>query len=401
MSTISFSKNVYLLETLQVNLDETATREGIYVVRSIFNVAKEAILALGQGKLNHFDPLCSDQACQIRAIIIAMLAKVILENKDPLNKLENALKDNMAKLQKRFKDMNLPGFKLEGSLRDNVLDCDILLPETLGYFVQCALLTVTKQKHIKKALCLCHSSVVETYKEKSQPTNARISVSSKTIRYSKIDEALLDIVEKTKIKVAEVSCKYLISQLEGQVIANKKVLKEVNGRVELPCILSIGGALMLAAKNKIPLLIKSIKASHLLELKQKESTDVQLLYSIELGKDRLQAKLMPSTEIKETQPLFVIEGQRYVKDESTQDYTTRLMDADIIDVILLNAARHSQYSKVERDKELVIEEDSEIKKLVSDLTNLTIEADKKGCSIVNQNLFRILHIYCSTIKGEK
>ncbi len=403
MSNISFSKNVSLLESLQVNLDETATREGIYVVRSLIKVAKEAILGLVQGKLNQFDALCSDMACQVRAIRIALLAKQLLANKDLLNQIATALQDMMKKLHLRFQKMNLVGFKLKGSLKDNVSDCDVLIPEELIYFVRCALLTITKQEHPIKVCCPCHKQLVEMSKDKSQPAFARISVSSKSIRSSKIDADLLTIIEKTKAIVSEISCKEMISQLQGHVLTNKKLMKEinVNKRVELPCFLTVQGALQIASEKNIRLLIKSMKASHTVLLKKKDPVDVQLLYSLTSIQGQITSKLISLEDVEEEEPLIVIEGQRYGKEETTQEYAKRLTEANIVDVILQNAARHNQYSDEKGDKELVLEEDSDIKNLVTHLTNLSIEADKNGCSMVDQSLFRIVHIYSNTLKGEK
>ncbi len=388
-------------------MQEIATKEGFYMIKNLLNLAKDAVYSLQKGELSKFDAHVSDQSCQNRAIIVSLIAQKVLEQSSCLNELAQTLQHKIVSVQDKLNKLNQAAKGLTLSL-DKEIDSgkfDITVPDSIAYMIKCFLLHKAKAVHTTKSDCSCHKERITKFYERTEIGALLKATPPKSA--SLLTEKIKAIIEKTKSEIAETSCHEIIHcmkkipSFEGAGVELVQLLQMSNEKIVMPCFLSMQAVLHISGANSIPILLKMKQASHRDENFQ-DPFNSAILYKIQNGLSDLSGESIEAVPVEESHvamdvPVLVIEGQRFQNvPEPKEEHLSRLLKSNFIDLCLMNAAQHAQYSDSSLDETLL-----QAPLLQEKIQKIALEAHVKGCSFENQSLMRINHIYCSTLKYEK
>lgn len=347
----------------------------------VLKIAKEAIDHLTQGRYHEFDPLGSDCGCQIRALKIAKIAR------RPDLKLLCVATRQAIKVQ-MLHITNIMNGEPKIVKRHSFQSCvdefgiDVQVPDDLLFVIEAHLLSRTK--HVDSTVhekCTACGEVVPTSRE---VTDCTMLASRK---YPTTESQLEQLVKHIKVDIAARSCAFIQKEAGGNPAFLGKNVRVIQGRQELPCAYSLSFAIKRAIEEKIPILLRVQRALHTVE-------DRVPVYDVNIV-------TQPHTPINS--PVMVIEGRRLVlpqAPESTSAYCTRLMSFSIELLTEMNAAQHDQYTD-EKFKGLdaiasLAESENEKRRLYA----LREKAEGTGCSLSNQSLLLMSHVFVSTIARE-
>lgn len=368
----------------------------------------EAVQAFRTHKLNKFDALVGENACHLRAAKMkdladqylnspkfqAEIAEVERNAQEILNQL--ILKTQMvmeaqdpSPIDFKKKKKRVPAISPLKFCEDHGLLQSI--SEDVSFLVKSFILTETKEVRISPERP--HQPEERTNElnlnrfivrlDGNHPDNASQSIFSK--------KKLSNLVRKIQKNFSALSINYLQEQAiflhdkEFVQILSKGIKKDPFGRVCAPCLYSMDILFQSIIEKKQHILVDIIRWTH---NGQKQVDRIKKLYVGDPANKRLK-----QIAIDEDQPLsvFVIVGNslREGQDQpSKQDYLAEFDSYPIEMILNANTAQHEQYPKGVQDEELLEGFHDQRKKA------LAAQAEVIGCSIKNQSLFAINHIYC-------
>ena len=382
----------------------------ITLMQNLLGEFQLALHCFQNNELNKFDAQVGETLCQIRAYKIYSLK----EHSFPeffyeLTDLQINLDKTIKKLELHAKEYQAL-LKLHKSQRPDYLRASITLRDFFSD-LGCVIPIHENALYIFISYFLCRFHIVDT---DNIPTS---------INYSKIAE-LLNLSRSYSKKLghfyqkslSEFSCKYifqLLSELSGKHDL-KHVLPQLyrqsdEGRMVLPCycVTEIIVLHMINTSANLVLLV---------DIKNEEGKE-RMAFCFKGSKDINNFELSPLAEANDNKPCVVMYGECVTTNVFFKEILQcELMALGIRQIILSNNAAHPQYSgetlkhfKDDPFRTLLDEEQNElpqadiplIENLSNELKQMKKLAENIGCTINNQGLFLLKHIYCHQINAYK
>lgn len=362
----------------------------------ICKILKEGLTFFRSGALANFDALVSDTACHIRAAVIASLYKRLSSDISFQKETKHCI-DTCVQACVLFQKQACQASSEMPIIKASLFDRSVgeLLSDSLGAVVtaECVLIAqaylLTKIRRVvdQEVLCGCCS--------KNQPGYKDVTDSGKLAGYfgKTPSDWVSELVVCSKQNVASMALQ-MLRRLSCTVLDEfnrfDRSIKMIDGRSVLACSVGMDAVIRSSLSQNIAVLLKVKKEAHLVERSPKDPFDVAILYRPD-GSGRL----VPDVSGSAVEPVIVVEALRsgpQVAQEPVDQYISRLLQFDFIELLRLNAAQHPQYTKAEMVDDPV-EQDM--------LTGLAQKAKAIGCSLDNQSLFCITHIFAETIGGRR
>lgn len=342
----------------------------------LLGIAQEACEMWEQKKFEYFDPVVGENACQIRAIKIALLAA---HNQLDIDRLKERITHNKEKTDRLIQILEM----LSGDKKNllNILEergIDVEITKDQSFIIQSYLLTLAK-KSIKPEMPLLRNDRAAPYE---------------LLRFGNITKRFLDnlvIETRTQLsadsvqfineKAIEIGDQYLQKMSSEEFI----VITENCPRYCIPNFYSFQVFVFLMSTNKVPLIVRCF-----LKAVDQEYRDVGefILFFKPDSKGIYHAATPVPEEINE--PAIIIEGCMVRTSQELTDVLERkqeLQKHSILDLILSYAAHHRQYPVASKD--ILVES-------FRYPSYETYKAEDLGCSLNNPRLFFVNHVYCSS-----
>lgn len=340
--------------------------------------------------LETFDGLLSDRACQIRAILVAshyLMLKKGLNKAYTLEKIDLLTRALLQK-QEELKEKS-PVLMQEKTTREQLLDKvgKLAIPIELLQLTQLFLLNEIKEFKPKASECHDCKQQVVGFREETEQQKL-------SFYFDPAHLSLKAFVDATKVLLCEQSIRHLQKMCRTaadpvtQLMLSDKNIRMINKKMELPCFYTVKGALDSALEMKMGVLLKVKRADHTVEPDPKLPFEVQIPLT-PLGSD-LSAPILVFEAIK---------GGQDLTQESAQTYLERLQKHDLHHLIVLNIAKHPQYSdNGGLDTVPLLAQEKKEKERLEALAQKALEV---GCCLENMRLLRITHIFCDTLGSQK
>ncbi len=363
----------------------------------VYTIMHEAIASLRQRRLTDFDALVGDRACQIRALFVARFATAYFSSPSMHTELCALQRTLMRKIRVMQRELERTDTLRQSVTTASVLEpLEIEVPERLIHMAMAYLLTKTKEKGETSSECpQCATQVTHCYKEHTNYELANLASIGMT------RTQICVIVDAIKIQMSRISCTYVAQEAAElsseltlpvlEMLSGAHLYTSSNGRCEVPFFATVAVVFQSVIRHNLPVLIKVRRAVHNVVCTQDVYDEVFCLKPVE-GELR---RVVPTNEDM-NKPCIVIEAQRnaaLLEGETVEQYRTRLTQANMMDVILMNAAHHPQYT--DRSAEL---SGTELER--APLRALSSRAEQEGCCQENQRLFCISHIFADTLANQ-
>jgi hypothetical protein len=368
--------------------EEVDLRTEIKEYRMLLNAALEAIHSLAQGDLIKFDSFVGENACQVRAAWIAIIAskepedrialyRKITESNEEINKILNSTE---------IKEIGLKYRTLDHLLINEGISIKINFE--LYFVIQAFLLTEAKISPPNEDLF--PSLQVPA---KSDPKKLK--------RFGEISSTFAEkIIRKYRKFVATASVQFVREQAKQsgdknlqEMLSDKFTINHNNHLVCTPMFWTYKSILFVLHNRKIPLIL------HAKFLKQEREgyrvidedwllfqSDAPLLESPNLTHKNIE-------EIDPKIPALVIQGIVLLdqnKPTSKVQWRKMILSYPITTVILAGTADHPQYPNIEQDELIYSLQDHEYESYKS-------LAKSEGFTLENPTTFLIQHVYSSHV----
>ncbi len=357
-------------------------RNGLKEYLLLLIAVEQAMNSLQQGELKNFDPLVGENACQIRAVKIALIIRNRSVNVDSILHNIKTAKTNIEIFLCRVSNFA----NLEMSLKDYIETekIDIVLNEDELFLVKSFILTKTK--------------VVQPFFKLDKPLVENAYTDSKKIKeISEVGSSFSgDLVKNLRKKLSASSVSF-VQELTGEsdsltpgekLLSNQFVIIH-NGLMCLPYYRATWVLMKQALSNNIPiaLLAQQIAKDQDYKIIQKTAIFFQATpqgYQ-EISRDLLDPEMPVLTLIGST-------CRDFIKLPTKEDWTQELLAQSPIDLVLAYAAAHRQYPDDSKDQLLLemLDEDYEYHK---------VKAQEWGCSLENPSRFFLTHAFCDKMKN--
>jgi hypothetical protein len=358
-------------------------KKGLQEYRFLLSVLKSALIHFKNKDFEKFDSLVGENACQIRAIKIAVMAS---QNQINVSDLIQKLESSINKIEKLTSIREISKLMLSGITLKDLLkrdEIDICLSSHEMFAFQSFLLTETKepQPNIIKTIHLS---------EKSAPKNLKKFC-------NEVSSNFMDcICSRARRLLAEASVRYIrelawnLNDLNLIRMVSNEFLEEHNTWPCIPMYWTYKTILLSARKQNIPIILHA----KFLEKSDKNYTQIgeeKLFFKSHKENISDQYIQMEPDEADLTKPAFVVQG--IVCIDSSQDFCAKkwkenLLNYPIFDVILAGAADHRQYP----NPSISIQIDD------PDYEKYRTMAKMDGFSIENPTTFFINHVYSQKVE---
>lgn len=414
--------------TPEARRDKKQLGDCVTKYKIFMELAREALIKLQERNLVMFDALVGDTACQLRALLISQLAnhphldktlltliKLISTGILQLDKIALPSKGTLAfchtegALIVKSKMMTMESLgeiecPLCMTVKQIVLDyyedgLNVALPEPLHAAILAYALTITKQS----ADTLVEKDPISGIVQLSRRGNEKL-ISFSEVRNSPVAARMSagfgkDLLALAKRNLSRLSVNYLqgealalpLSSECAELQALSKRVKEKNKMCSAPCYAGLEIILRRAHATETAICLKIIRinSSNALEI-----DSILLLYEPIREKD-LQFHIITAAErVNLKAAVIVIEAVSI--DSHTVDngeaFRKALLERSIEDIVLANAAIHTQYTSAISDEDLPsTSKQMAYKKL----------ALLEGFCEENPKLCQIYHIFCDTIARQQ
>ncbi len=369
---MTIETNKYLSELLPYDPSKKMNgnlKTSLTEYRLLIKAAKLALNAFQCGDLEKFDALLRENACQIRAVKVAMLYPKCLESIQPkLEKAEQkieALFESMDSLMKK-------GISLKSLLEEE--DFDVSLTSSELFLIESYLLCVAKDVLPAKP-----SAPLQRNEETNEK---KLNEIEKTVSGGFVK----NLVEKARLLSSAASVDFVREQ--AQFLEDSKLQKMCSEEFtvkfkKMPCVpmfWTYKTLLTSAQKKGVPLLITA---------KVKEN-DWESVFFKPGSSGQYEESVLSSEDL--SKPAIVVEGAICADPLPSKEQWKAAIAAQNIGVILAGAADHRQYPDSKEDRIVEILNDQEFEEYKK-------MAKSKGYALENPSLFFIQHVYASTVKN--
>ena len=357
-------------------------KKGLEEYRFLLLATLLATQSMKNKDLEKFDALVGENACQIRAIKIALIASGDLS---PLDDLEQRLLHSLKKVEDLLSPSSINPLMQKGVSLQEIIgqhELDIQVGEDEMFFIQSYILSEMKESfsdgEIIPSLCRI---------EKSIPGKLRIPDSKVSLSF------LGNLASTSKKLLSEASVLFVIKTVSN--LHNSSLLKTLsenilyyNARYCIPMFWTYKMLLSLAFAESIPLIL------HARFLKESgngfQVVDEICLYFTPCSITKKYIKTTPSDDSLKT-PAWVVQGVVYNREQeslSRKEWIQSFEKHLVADMILAGAAHHRQYPNPDHVVQINDAEYEEYK----------IFAENNGFSLDNPSTFFIQHVYSSLVK---
>lgn len=358
---------------------------------------EQAIQALENNDLEKFDALVGENACQIRAVKIAMIACRYLEN-STLTKIQIDLTkiqikyffdsvDNLMKTQKL----------IQTSLNDFLKkhEFDIALTSDEFFFIQSFLLSKTK--------------TLEASNDNTPLRRNDVANPKKLIKFSNdtVSRVFCEkLLKKLRQSLSKASVEFVREQ--AQLLKNEKLIKLCSENFTIyyntcwPCVpmfWTYKTLLLSAQRERIPIVLYAI-----IKAKDQESKIIEerILFFQRPQENQFYEEMAPS-ENDLTKPAILVQGMiEDVSDKfsSKEKWKEKIVNRNIINVILAGAADHRQYPDSNEDNRIeALKNDEEFKSEYENYKEFKAIALNDGYAEQNPTTFFIQHVFPTVIRA--
>lgn len=359
-------------------------KKGLEEYEFLLLISISAAKNLKNGELEKFDALVGENACQIRAIKIALIAS---EDLSYLEDLLERLHASFIITEKLLAENSIQSLMHSDVSLKEVIDLyglDIQLNEDEMFFIQSHVLSEMKE-------CLSDKgSIISLCKEeRSNPNKLRFvtpKVSSSFLKY--LAGKIKNLLSESSVSFVTKTAKNLKDPLLLQRLLEG--VKYYNTRACTPMFWTYKTLLSLARKENIPIILH---AKFLNEIDNSLQIMEERFLYFKNCPDKQEYIQMNPTEEDLMMPACIVEGVVYSQDQSLQarqEWVNFLNDYSVFDIILAGAAHHRQYPSQELSLHIPDIEFENYKKMASE----------NGFSLDNPKTFFIRHVYPAQV-GKK
>lgn len=345
-----------------------------------------------------FDPHVGENACQIRAYQIALIASNI--NKEIKYIIYRKIEQLSLLISKIEKD--LPHYQKLETTRQKIYGHYVTLEEF-----------ILKNKYYfeinETELFLILTKILTNYKAVTVQSKSNICYSRLTKDLGASKNTARELVHLYQVNISKISCGFIL-ELANQLPYSKldkdnfRVLQQSDddGRIVLPCFWTMKAIYSHLVYKKI-LIMLVIKRIH----NQKVIEEFILTSS---PSNNYNFSTAEETMLKNSEmPCFVIKGEVIYTQpeiELRQTFIMRLQNLGIEKLFLLNAAIHPQYSgkklhSLSSNPLIDYSQTLLLSPIEQEYFALREQADYVGCSIRNSSLLYIYHMYCDKVQRIK
>ncbi len=362
----------------------TKLNDGLKEYRMLLLAAEQALTSFLNDSLANFDSLVGENACQIRATLLAVIVKQKSIGTEELLEEINYL----------IKRIDFESQKLDSSREEH---------SVLGVFLEQKNLHLKVNQH---ELFLIASYILTKVRVLLPPNPERRIVRNESTDTRKVKEISTvgstfarELVKKLRNIVSTISVNF-VQDIAELLPLPESIMDMVSDKYcvnhdkfgRLKCLPSFWYTLVLlkySLEIELPVvLIMSQIASD----KNFESVgQISIYYQVINGKYQKIAK----DRLSEDTTALVILGSCCRKQAEFQNYDVwqkELINYNLTDLILAYAAAHRQYPDENKDI-LVVQSNCQLFKFY------TSKASEWGCSLSNPSLFFLVHAYCDKIKN--
>jgi len=376
-------KQSYLSDLMPYDLNKKVKSElriSLKEYKMLLDLSIEAINALDRLEIDKFDALVGENACQIRAVWIAIIAKKnLVFAKDVKNKIKS-IKTKATFLLKE----NIIGrlMKKEISLEELLVVEELFVPLNLQelFTIQCFLLREVRLNSFNSKWL-----VSLFIKEKGDPKKLK--------KFGDISSSFADkLVSKVRKNIAKISVQFVRESANKSGNTNLiKMLSDeftINHNNHLQCTPMFWAykALLFEAKNEeIPLILHTMFIDK--NINGYEVVD-ETWFLFASFSDKQNFVLQKIEEADFNKPAFVVQGIALYKNAFAhkEEWMRRMLKHSINTIILAGAADHKQYPDQKKDNLIHHLQDREYETFKS-------FAKLEGFSSENPTTFFIQHVF--------
>lgn len=343
---------------------------------------EQAITALQNGDFEQFDAVVGENACQIRAVKIAMTAQNYFESVKSIQAQITNSKLKIETLSKSLEPLMKRGISLQSLLEREEIDVALTSDEL--FLFESFLLSVAKTvKPAKVSSPLCRNDVTDYKKLKQFNTDVSTSFMNELVKRTK------QLLSAASVIFVKEQAKFLKNeQLEKK--CSEDFLVNYNSCPCIPMFWTYKTLLLAAQKKGIPLVIY---AKFLAKDKKYSTVDEDCIVfqpSVN-NQGSIYEESVPYPSDLAKVAIFV-QGVVCANTDllPSKSQWRKAVTVQKLDVILAGAADHRQYPNPEEDRRIEELNDDEFE-------GYKTMARSKGYALENPSVFFIQHVYSATI----
>lgn len=358
-----------------------ALRKGLEEFRFLLLVSIEAVKSLQNGDLEKFDALVGENACQIRAIKVAIIASGDLSYLDDLSE---RLTKSLEATNQLLANTSIQSLMQSGSSLEEVIDrykLDVQICGDAMFCIQAYVLTEMKE-------CLSDTTFSRSLckEETSVPKKLCFLAPNVSIAFvHRFSNKLKKLLSESSVSFVGEAAISLEDPILMQVLSDNA--RYHNTKACIPMFWTYKTLLLWAQKAKIPFLF------HAKFLNESDNSfhviDEEFLYFKTCPISNEYVRVIP-TEEDLANPACTIEGAVCLEDHCfvSKDYWINSFSShSVFDIVLAGAADHRQYPNPGDVPNIQDEEFEKYKKM----------AQEKGFSLDDPRTFFIQHVYSSQL----
>lgn len=339
---------------------------GLKEFQALLTALQETITWVQAGKLEKFDSLVGENACQIRAVWMAIAFSQFSSNASLIDQIANSTKCIDELLEPKSIDSLMRSDKSLGDVLEKI---DISLTDKEMFLIQSFLLSEMKTVKMSDNYSLYR---IEAGEPKNFTRFGDVSVSFARNLLSKLRRAL-----------ATSSVQFMRDNAQDQRMVSEEFTLEQNTLPCVPMFWAYKTVLQTAQKEGIPIVV------HVKFLNESDKGYTLMdQESLLFKSDSNGYVLCQANEADRNKPACVIQGIAVGDEFSKARWTAQMQNIGVIDAILAGAADHRQYPNPELDRCIHALNDSEFE-------HYRALAKKEGFSSENPSTFFIQHVYAS------
>jgi hypothetical protein len=382
MNSLETNKSIFLSELLPYDTSTKingSLRTSLKEYSLLLVAMQKTMDALKAGDLEQFDAVVGENACQIRAVKVAMLFTKYLESVESIQMQIEKVQEKIRLLSQSITSLMKKGISFQSLLREEQLEVALTLDEC--FLIESFLLSCAKTvKPSKPSSPLCRNDAADPKKLKQFETDVSVSFTD-------------SLVKKTRQLLSTASVSFVRSQ--AQLLNDEQLMRmssedftiKYNSWPCIPMFWTYKTLLLASQKNGVPLIIYAKFLAKNSEYAVVSEECIFFKPDIEIGGNTYEA----STPFPKDLNRAAIVVQGVVCGDllpSRKQWKTTL--ASPIEVVLAGAADHRQYPDSKEDSRIEILDNEEFE-------GYRKMSRKDGYALENPSVFFIQHVYPSTV----
>lgn len=343
--------------------------------------AEESINSLTLGRLKDFDPLVGENACQIRAVRLALIVKNDLINVDQLSQAVKKVKNNVVNLLNNPAMVLSSGISLEEALKSKELKVSV--NESEIFVIMSYMLTKVK-------VLLPPSSDRPLTKNEHTDTKKIKEISEVGSMFAgNFVKSLREQMSATSVRfVQELAKDMFLSEPISQLLSDRYLVEHRKLHC-LPCFATARVLMHQALRNHIPIVMFAEQRAKDQNYKVIEKA---VLFFQPTSEGYVEVEYSSMNPLS---PSLYFLGNtagelKNLKDKKS--WCRELSTRGPMDLILAYAAAHRQYPNASKDALLSDIQDAEY-------AYYKAKADEWGCSLENPSCFFLSHAFCDRVQN--